>query len=65
MAAGLVPETIHRYRSLTEQVADSKLVIWPETAIPAYNTRVETSLLRPLHDTMREQQRDLLTGIVV
>ncbi len=59
------PETIRRYRSLTEQVPDSKLVIWPETAIPAYNTRVETSLLQPLRDTMREQQRDLLTGIIV
>lgn len=59
------PETIHRYRSLTKQAADSKLVIWPETAVPAYNTRVETSLLQPLHDTMREQQRDLLTGIIV
>ncbi len=59
------PETIHRYRSLTEQVADSELVIWPETAIPAYNTRVETSLLRLLHDMMHEQQRDLLTGIIV
>jgi apolipoprotein N-acyltransferase len=58
-------ETIQRYRRLTEQAADSELVIWPETAIPAYNTQVEISLLQPLHAMLQAQQRDLLTGIVV
>ena len=59
------PETLRRYHSLTAQALNSQLVVWPETAIPRFNTDVEQSLLQSLDKDMRAQQRDLLTGIVV
>ena len=58
-------ETLRRYRSMTEQVPKSRLVVWPETAIPAFDTQVEQTVLQPLHQRLQAQQRDLLTGVVV
>jgi apolipoprotein N-acyltransferase len=56
--------TLRLYRKLSDQAAAARLVIWPETAIPSFDAEVEESLLRPLHEQMRQQGRDLLTGIV-
>ena len=58
-------ETRRRYLEMTQQVKNSRLVVWPETAIPAFDTEVEDSWLQPIHTRMQQQQRDLLTGIVV
>ena len=58
-------KTLHRYRAMTAQVPESRLVIWPETAIPTLDTRVEQSVLQPLHASLQAERRDLLTGIVV
>lgn len=52
------------YQGMTQAARDSRLVIWPETAVSAFDTDVETSLLQPLHVQLQAQQRDLLTGIV-
>ena len=52
------------YLGMTEQVADSRIVIWPETAVPAFDSEVETTLLQPLDAEMRTQGRDVLLGIV-
>ena len=40
--------TLRRYLALTEQAGGARLVIWPETAVPAYAHRVEAQLLEPL-----------------
>ena len=56
--------SIRLYRSFTEQAIDSQLVIWPETAISAFDSDVEQSLLQPLHASLLGQGRDLLSGIV-
>ena len=56
--------TLALYRSLTAQARDSQLVIWPETAIPGFEQELEHSVLAPLHQQMRGEGRDLLTGIV-
>lgn len=56
--------TLDLYRAMTEQVADSQIVVWPETAVPAFDTEVEDSLLSPLHAAMTVQGRDVLLGIV-
>ena len=56
--------TLALYRSLTDKVSDSRIVIWPETAVPAFDTAVEDSLLRPLDTLLRAQGRDVLLGIV-
>ncbi len=57
--------TIERYLSLSEQAPQARLLIWPETAIAAFDDAVEDSLLEPLEQRMRDAGRDLLTGIVV
>ena len=49
---------------MTERVPDSRIVVWPETAVPAFAAEVEANLLVPLHERMRRQGRDLLLGIV-
>jgi apolipoprotein N-acyltransferase len=56
--------SLRLYREMTAAVPDSRIVIWPETAVPAFDTAVEETLLRPLHAQMRAQRRDLLLGIV-
>lgn len=60
----LFAPSVRLYRELTAQVPDSKLVIWPETAIAAFDDEVEDAVLQPLHALLQSQGRDLLTGIV-
>lgn len=57
-------ESIRLYRRLSDQAPEARLVIWPETAIAAFDLDVEQDLLQPLDGLTREQGRDLLTGIV-
>ena len=45
--------TLAMYRRLTLQHLDSDLVVWPETAIPAYLRSVEMSYLQPLAEATR------------
>lgn len=56
--------TIDLYLDMTAAAADSRLVIWPETAVPAFVSEVDQSLLRPLGESLRDQGRDVLLGIV-
>ncbi len=57
--------SIERYLELSERAPEARLVVWPETAIAAFDDEVEDTLLRPLDRRMRDEGRDLLTGIVV
>lgn len=57
--------SIERYLRLSEQAPGARLWVWPETAIAAFDDQVEPSLLRPLHERMQREDRDLLSGIVV
>ena len=56
--------TLNLYLEMTAAVPDSRIVVWPETAVPAFDSEVESSLLEPLHAQMGEQGRDVLLGIV-
>ena len=56
--------SINLYLEMTASVPDSRIVVWPETAVPAFDSEVETTLLQPLHEQMRAQGRDVLLGIV-
>jgi apolipoprotein N-acyltransferase len=58
-------ETLERYVGLTKEHADSDLVIWPETAIPAFYDQVETDFITPLREEMRDMGISLVTGIPV
>jgi apolipoprotein N-acyltransferase len=58
-------ETLERYVELTNQHADSDLVVWPETAVPAFYDQVETDFIIPLRENMRAMGVSLVTGIPV
>ena len=55
--------TLELYRSLTREHWDSDLIVWPETAVPAFAYRVDTAFLRPLEAEARSRGTDLLIGI--
>ncbi|WP_456414160.1 apolipoprotein N-acyltransferase [Thiolapillus sp.] len=57
--------TLEYYVGASEAHPGSRLIIWPETAVPAFADQVEESLLQPLHQRFRRQGRDLLLGIPV
>ena len=56
--------SVQLYLDMTAAVPDSRLVIWPETAVPAFASEVEASLLQPLHERLLAEGRDVLLGIV-
>jgi apolipoprotein N-acyltransferase len=57
--------TLDIYLRLTEAAADSRVIIWPETAVPAFAHQVEADLLGPLEAWARAGGRDLVLGIPV
>jgi apolipoprotein N-acyltransferase len=57
--------TLDLYLSATRANWDSRLVVWPETAVPAFAHQVRSSLLEPLWREARAQGTDLLVGIPV
>jgi len=54
--------TLQRYRSVTTQ-SEARLVIWPETAIPAFRQQVDRLFLQPLSQQLKEEGRSLISGI--
>lgn len=57
--------TVELYLGLTRELADSRLVVWPETAMPAYADQVEQEYLQPLAGRLARQWRDVLLGIPI
>ena len=57
--------TLERYLALTRQHLDSDLVVWPETAVPAYYDQVEADFLQALGEELQRHDVALLTGIPV
>lgn len=57
--------TLRTYLDLTQQVWDSTLIVWPETAIPDFRHRLEKELLRPLAEKAAREGAALVTGIPV
>ncbi len=52
------------HQDLTSELFDRDLVVWSETAIPAYYHQVDEQVLLPLHDQIAAVNGgDLLTGI--
>lgn len=53
--------SLNHYYQLTRSHYDSRIIIWPETAIPTFRHRV-TDFLLPLSRELDEHNADLLTG---
>jgi len=57
--------TLLLYKKLTEEHWDSDLIIWPETAIPAYLSEVEDFFLAPLSLAAQQQGVDLIVSLPI
>ncbi len=57
--------TMELYAGLTRGLWQSDLIIWPETAVPAFAHQVEEVLLQPLAEEAVANQSGLLIGIPI
>ncbi len=57
--------TLETYTELSAPHRDSALLIWPETAIPAYYDQVDENFIEPLRKEFAAQGTALITGIPV
>lgn len=55
--------TLQSYLRLTRNHWDSQLIVWPETAVPAFYQQVKDSYLAELEKEAREHGTDLLLGV--
>lgn len=60
---GHLRESVEAHLALTRQHWSSRLIIWPETAVPAMAQEMESSLLFPLDQEARARDVELLIGI--
>lgn len=51
------------YRTLTQQLWDSDLVIWPETAVPAFYHQLKDSYFAALGKEARAHKTDIMVGL--
>lgn len=57
--------TLLKYKRMTEEHWDSNVIIWPETAIPAYLDQVKESFLLPLARDAKRHSTDLIISVPV
>ncbi len=57
--------TLLSYKKMTEAHWDSTIIIWPETAIPAYLDQVNEHFLRPLSNDAKQHNTDLIVSVPV
>lgn len=57
--------TLLKYKKMTEAHWDSKVVIWPETAVPAYLDQVKDAFLEPLGNAAKLHHTDLIVSVPV
>jgi apolipoprotein N-acyltransferase len=55
--------TLKLYRKLTDAHWASKLIVWPEAAVPAYQDEVQIDYLDPLEADARAHGTDILLGV--
>jgi apolipoprotein N-acyltransferase len=55
--------TILQYIRMTEAHWDSQVIVWPESAVPAYLPDVYEPFLKPLHQSAKAHQADLIVSV--
>jgi len=55
--------TLDLYHKLTDENWSSKLIVWPEAAVPAYQDEVQISYLDPLEADARKHGSDIVLGV--
>ncbi|MET0088761.1 MAG: apolipoprotein N-acyltransferase [Candidatus Thiodiazotropha sp.] len=59
----LAPSLV-RYAKMTRDELDGDLVVWPETAVSAFQHQVEEAFITPLETTVRNRGSHLVFGVV-
>jgi apolipoprotein N-acyltransferase len=57
--------TLRLYKTLTEQHWDAKVIVWPESSIPAYFSEVNEGFLMPLHQLAQQHNTDLIVSLPI
>ncbi len=57
--------TLQKYKSMTEEHWDSDVIVWPETAVPAFLSEVNDSFLLPLSAEAAKNNTDLIISIPI
>ncbi|MFQ5643332.1 MAG: apolipoprotein N-acyltransferase [Thiogranum sp.] len=57
--------TLDRYTELSREHFDSDIIVWPETAIPAFYDQVEADFIVPLRQELAQHGVSLVTGVPV
>lgn len=57
--------TLLKYKRMTEEHWGSNVIVWPETAIPAYLDQVEENFLAPLANDAKQHNTDLIISVPV
>lgn len=57
--------TLKKYRELTQQNWQSEIIIWPETAIPAYYSEVKDDFLALLQNEAIQNKTDIILSLPV
>ena len=52
------------YLDLTKNLSGSDVIVWPETAVAAFDDQIEEEILSPIQNLAAKNSFDLLTGIV-
>ena len=55
--------TLNYYKTMTEAHWDSKVIVWPETAIPAYLSEVKDWFILPLSEAAKEHDSDIIVSL--
>ena len=62
---GQFQPTLALYRELSRRHWESDLIIWPETAVPAYYHVLEKGYFKPLAREAHEHDTEMLVGVLV
>jgi apolipoprotein N-acyltransferase len=57
--------TLLNYQQMSAQNWDSDVIVWPETAIPAYFSQVKEFYLDPLSAEAKAHNTDLIVGLLI
>lgn len=57
--------TLRAYLDLTQQSWGSQVIVWPETAVPDFQHRVQETLLAPLGEKATKEGAEVIVGVPV
>jgi apolipoprotein N-acyltransferase len=58
-------KTLRMYRDMTARHWDSQLIVWPETAVPAFFDQVKDAFIDPLHREAQRHRTDLVVPLPI